>query len=520
MRISDYFDATAARLPQNAAVIEGDTRVDFAEAQAFVHAVAHALDREPGLRKGAHVALYAPNHHRIPLLLLAINRADMVWLSAHTRNPVEVNVEVLGFMDCEFVFFHSACEHLVPQLKAGLSKVVRFVCIDRPSEYGVLLDDGIADCRRPYAAGLEDPMAACFIQPTGGTTGPSKAAVHTNRGMELSFFAGREAMEYDSQSRYLAVAPLTHAGGISALHTLLSGGCCVVINMTDPGQVFDAIERWGITHLFLPPTVVYLLMGLPRAQTTDFSSLRYLIAAASPFAPEKIVEAVGRFGPVVCQAFGQTESGFPTTFMSPREIAEAVADPARRHRLLSCGRPTAIVEAMEIMDENGRILGPNETGEVVLRGPTMMSRYLDDDEATAEIQKFGWHHTGDIGKRDDDGYFYITDRKRDLIISGGFNIFPFEVESALMQHPAVQDCAVIGVPDAQWGEAVKACVQLKPGMKVGADELIDHAKALIGSMKAPKSVDFVENLPRSPVGKVLKRELRTPYWEGKARAVS
>jgi acyl-CoA synthetase (AMP-forming)/AMP-acid ligase II len=174
---------------------------------------------------------------------------------------------------------------------------------------------------------------------------------------------------------------------------------------------------------------------------------------------------------------------------------------------------------MAIMDESGRLLPAGETGEVVLRGPTVMSAYLDDEAATAEIQQYGWHHTGDIGKCDADGYFYITDRKRDLIISGGFNIFPFEVESALMKHPAVQDCAVIGVPDDKWGEAVKACVQLKPGQSASADELIAWSKDQVGSMKAPKSVDFIESLPRSPVGKVLKRDLRVPYWAGKTRAV-
>jgi acyl-CoA synthetase (AMP-forming)/AMP-acid ligase II len=205
--------------------------------------------------------------------------------------------------------------------------------------------------------------------------------------------------------------------------------------------------------------------------------------------------------------------------MSPAEMATAVHDPALRHRLVSCGRPTVIVEAMEIMDEDGRLLAAGESGEVVLRGPTMMDCYLDDDAATVEIQKFGWHHTGDIGRRDEDGYFYITDRKRDLIISGGFNIFPFEVESALMKHPAVQDCAVIGVPDDKWGEAVKACVQLKPDAQASADVLIAWCKDQIGSMKAPKSVDFVSNLPRSPVGKVLKRDLRAPYWEGRTRGV-
>ncbi len=172
------------------------------------------------------------------------------------------------------------------------------------------------------------------------------------------------------------------------------------------------------------------------------------------------------------------------------------------------------------MNDEGRILGPDEQGEVVMRGPTEMLGYLDDAAATAEIGKFGWLHTGDIGRRDADGYFYITDRKRDMIVSGGFNIFPFEVEGALMEHTSVQDCAVIGVPDEKWGEAVKACVQLKPGSNVGAEELIAFAKEKIGGMKAPKSVDFVPDLPRSPVGKVLKRDLRAPYWHGRIRAVN
>jgi acyl-CoA synthetase (AMP-forming)/AMP-acid ligase II len=206
--------------------------------------------------------------------------------------------------------------------------------------------------------------------------------------------------------------------------------------------------------------------------------------------------------------------------LSTHDVAEAVADPARRHRLLSCGQQTNIVEALEIMDDDGRILGPDQQGEVVIRGPTEMHGYLDDDDATAEIMKFGWLHTGDIGRRDADGYFYITDRTRDMIVSGGFNIFPFEVESALMEHASVQDCAVIGVPDEKWGEAVKACVQLKPGSNVGAEELIAFAKEKIRSMKAPKSVDFLTDLPRSPVGKVLKRALREPYWQGRIRAVN
>jgi acyl-CoA synthetase (AMP-forming)/AMP-acid ligase II len=205
--------------------------------------------------------------------------------------------------------------------------------------------------------------------------------------------------------------------------------------------------------------------------------------------------------------------------MSPAEVADAVADPSKRYRLLSAGRATLICSGMEAMAEDGTILPPGETGEIVMRGPTAMREYLDDPAATAEAQAHGWHHTGDIGYRDADGYIFITDRKRDMIVSGGFNLFPFEIEQVLLAHPAVQDCAVIGVPDEKWGEAVKACVQLKAGANATEADLIAVCKEALGSMKAPKSVDFIDDLPRSPVGKVLKRELRAPYWVGQTRQV-
>ena len=359
-----------------------------------------------------------------------------------------------------------------------------------------------------------------FQGATGGTTGRSKLTQADNRFVATCIAAWSACLHFGTPPVNLAVAPITHAGGFIALAMGQFGGTTIMMSQPDVGAMIDTIEARAVSVLFLPPTLIYMLLAHPKLKTADLSSLRYLIAAAAPIAPEKIVEAVHALGPVICQAYGQTESGFPLTFMSTHDMADAVADPAKRHRLLSCGQQTNIVEALEIMDEEGRLLGPDEQGEVVMRGPTEMRGYLDDDAATAEIQKYGWLHTGDIGKRDEDGYFYITDRKRDLIISGGFNIFPFEVESALMEHPSVQDCAVIGVPDDKWGEAVKACVQLKPGANVGADELIAYCKDKIGSMKAPKSVDFVPNLPRSPVGKVLKRDLRAPYWQGRGRAVS
>jgi len=205
--------------------------------------------------------------------------------------------------------------------------------------------------------------------------------------------------------------------------------------------------------------------------------------------------------------------------MSPQEVAEAVTDERKRHRLLSCGRQLVILAGMEIMDDGGSLLSAHEVGEIVLRGPTAMQRYLNDPQATQEIKQYEWHHTGDIGYRDEDGYFYITDRKRDMIISGGFNVFPFEIERILLEHPAGQDCAVIGVPDAKWGEAVKAIVQLAPGAAVAQEDLLTLFRNRLGGVKTPKSLEFWEDLPRSAVGKVLKRDIRKAYWDDKDRSV-
>jgi acyl-CoA synthetase (AMP-forming)/AMP-acid ligase II len=212
--------------------------------------------------------------------------------------------------------------------------------------------------------------------------------------------------------------------------------------------------------------------------------------------------------------YGQTECGMPLTYLSPAEITDAIENPAHAARLKSVGRATTH-STLAIMDEDGGFVPDGTVGEIVVRGPSVMHRYIDDPAATEEIKRFGWQHTGDLGSRDADGYFYVSDRKRDLIISGGFNVFPLDIEQVLNRHPAVQDCAVIGVPDEKWGEAVKAVVELAPGARASEAELIALCKDALGHVIAPKSVEFVAELPRSAVGKVLKRELRERYWKGR-----
>ena len=472
-----------------------------------------------GLGPGDRFAVLSPNTGQAFIAMLGGMRAGVAWCNLNMRAALPDILHILAAGRCNLLFFDPSAAGLIDAIRQGVPTLREVVCVNGTDPRAPALADWLGDTSDEAPDLRLDEAAQGFQGATGGTTGRSKLTIGSNRFMMTGVLAWATCLHFDEPPVNLAVAPITHAGGFVALGMGQFGGTTIMMSTPDVAAMIELIETRRVSVLFLPPTLIYMLLAHPRAAQADFSSLRYLIAAASPFAPEKIVEAVQRLGPVVCQAFGQTESGFPTTFMSPAEIAAAVREPALRHRLLSCGRPTVIVEAMEIMDEEGRLLPAGETGEVVLRGPTLMDGYLDDPAATAEIMKHGWLHTGDIGRRDADGYLYITDRKRDLIISGGFNIFPFEVESALMKHPAVQDCAVIGVPDPKWGEAVKACVQLKPGASVSAEALIAWSRELIGAMKAPKSLDFIDSLPRSPVGKVLKRELRAPYWRDRERGV-
>ncbi|GGC88219.1 class I adenylate-forming enzyme family protein [Chelatococcus reniformis] len=519
MHVTDLFYIGAQNAPDGTALAGNGGEFTYAQMRTVVNRLAHQMLAE-GFSTGTRFAVFSPNCGQALMTMIGALRAGAAWCNLNLRNAIDDNVHILSAGGCEVLFYHSSATAQVKELKARVPSLRRVVAIDQADAEGVFLDDWIAgqpDERPDFRA----PGEGLGMQgATGGTTGRPKLTQADNNWLLMSVLAWSTCLHFDAQPVNLAVTPITHAAGMVALANLPVSGKTVMLATPDLDQVLRLIEEHRVTTLFLPPTLIYALLAHPKLAATDLSSLRYVISAAAPISPDKIAEGVERIGPVMCQSYGQTECGFPLTFISPRETAEAVRDPAKRHRLLSCGRQCQTVEAMEVMSEDGRLLATGEVGEIVMRGPTAMARYLNDEAATAEIQTFGWHHTGDIGYRDADGFFFITDRKRDMIVSGGFNIFPFEIETALFEHPAVQDCAVIGVPDPKWGEAVKAVVQLKPGASAGAEELIAFCKDKLGSLKAPKSIDFSDALPRSPVGKVLKREIRKPYWEGHERGVN
>jgi len=281
--------------------------------------------------------------------------------------------------------------------------------------------------------------------------------------------------------------------------------------------VLESIEAEKITHIFIPPAALYALLDYPKLKDYDHSSLQRIYVGASPIAPHRFKEAVDVFGPILEELYGQSEACFPLLIKSPKDYIDADGN-YLEDVAASTGRANHTAW-IEIMDDDGNILPNGEKGEIVVRNNGVMKGYYKNPEATAEISTFGWHHTTDMGIRDKNGFISIVDRKKDMIISGGFNVFPGEIENVLITHPAVRNCAVVGVPDPKWGEAVKAVIQLKDGKTVEAAELIGFCKEQLGSVKAPKSVDFWDELPLTPVGKVNKRNIRDKFWEGQVRAI-
>lgn len=514
MRLIDFFDRGVALDPARPFLIDAEATRSFAEVQAQSHRIANGLIAG-GFPEGTKAAVYSPNLGRAFECILGIARAGGVWVPVNARNGVDENVHILGRFDVEVLFWHGQFEEKMAAFRERCPGIRRFLRIDGDGPDSVAaLVDGQPD-HTPIRASALDAVTAIF--PTGGTTGLPKGAVWTNLTWMAMIANLNAALPSDVPPVHLVVAPMTHAAGGLAMMLMASGATNVILPAFDPLAVMEAIGRYRVTHLFLPPTAIYMLLAHPAVRSHDYASLRYLIYAAAPMSVEKLKEAMDVFGPVMAQSFGQAEAPMFCTILPPRDHL-VIGDPALEKRLASCGRPS-LLTPVAIMDEDGTLLPDGQVGEIVVRGALVMQGYYKNPQATADASAHGWHHTGDLGYRDADGFVYIVDRKRDMIISGGFNIYPSEIEQVIWSHPAVEDCAVVGAPDDKWGEAVTACVQLKPGAAATAEEIATLCRERLGGVKTPKQVTFWDPLPRSPVGKVLKRSIRDHYWQGRARRV-
>lgn len=514
MRLIDFFDRRVALHPDKVFLIDDEVTRCYGESHDATHRIANILI-DHGCVQGSKVAVFSPNLGRAFECILGIVRAGCAWVPLNARNGLEENRQILQALDVEVLLYHQSVRdqaNVFLQRVAGLRHVL---CIDGAGVGDLPALMRLAEPRAPAGLG-EAPGAVTAVFPTGGTTGASKGAVWTNatwHTMMANMFA---AFPLRRDPVNLVVAPMTHAAGCVALVLMAAGASFVILPAFSTERVSEAIERYKVTHLFLPPTAIYMLLDAPGIRSRDYTSLDYFIYAAAPMSVDKLQQAIAVFGPVMAQTFGQAEAPMFCTAFRPQAHADALEHHPRR--LASCGQATVLTD-VAIMDDNGHLLKPGEVGEIVVRGPLVMAGYYKNEPATREVSAFGWHHTSDLGYRDSDGYYYIVDRKRDVIISGGFNVYPSEIEQVLWSHPDVQDCAVIGVPDEKWGERVKAVVEPRPGHTPKVEELAALCRAQLGSVKTPKEFELRSVLPRSAVGKVLKRALRDEAWAATGRKV-
>jgi fatty-acyl-CoA synthase len=431
--------------------------------------------------------------------VFGIARRGAVWCPINPRNSASENAELLDLFDCVALFHARAYAPLVAEME--LPQVTTVVCLDE-------LDAFVAEGVKFDPTPVDDTI---MLVGTGGTTGRPKGVQLTGRNIETMTALTLMGYPFEPRPVYLAMAPLTHAAGVLCFPVMALGGQVVVMAGPDLEAFLEIVPRRRVTHTFLPPTVIYMLLAHEKLAATDLSSLQCFWYGAAPMSPARLEQALTDIGPVMAQLFGQSEAPMMVSMLSPADHFRPDGSVAVE-RLSSAGRPGPLV-TVAIMGGDGTLLPTGERGEIVVRSSLVMAGYYKNPEATAEASAHGWHHTGDIGYLDDDGFLFIVDRAKDMVISGGFNVYSAEVEQALMEHPAVRDCAVVGLPDEKWGERVTAVVQLQPGAEVAEDELRAFAKARIGSVKAPKQVQFWPDLPRSKVGKVLKTDIRAQLLE-------
>ena len=513
-------EALRVHADQECAVFDGRTAT-YAEIDAESARISNALLRD-GFRPGRHAAVYSSNSIDAFVAAIGIVRAGGVWVPLNPRNSPSTNLEILIRFGCDALLYRSDHADTATEIADRLGGI-QVELTD--SSFGAI---GPGSALADWLEGTSDSAPAidrvgsdtlCLPQ-TGGTTGVPKGVMLSHRNFAAFDWATKQ--RWDGTPRVtLCAAPMTHVTGRMALVALGVGTKLVILGSVDAAGILAAIEEHRVTDLFLPPTAIYALLDHPDTAATDVSSLTSFSYGSAPMSIPRLREAFDVFGPVMTGGFGQTESPMFIARAEPEDHfvdGDITAELLDDETLRSVGRET-ILSTVAIVDDDAEPLPPNTRGEIAVQGPLVSEGYYENPDETARIRRNGWHLTGDIGVIDDDGRLYVVDRKKDMIITGGFNVYSTEVEQALHRIDGIAEAAVIGVPSDRWGEEVKAVVRLDPGSGLTEDEIIADCKRALGSVMAPKSVDVVDQLPHTAVGKIDKKALRAPHWADAGRRI-
>ena len=505
------------RYADRTAIVFQQERLTFRQIDARVNRLSNGL-LALGMTTGQKVAILLNNSIESVDCLSGIPRAGLATVALNARHAAPENAYVMNDAGVDAVIVGA---DLWPRLESALPdvKTVKHVIVVGQGGRGL---DYHELCRaQPETApdvDVDDDIVD-RIQYTSGTTGRPKGAASTyrityNRLMNTLINLDQPILPTDVN---LNIGPLTHAAGLMMSSYYIRGAANVVLSKFEPEEVLQTIEREKVTSVLLIPTMLIMLLMSPNLKKYDLSSVKRVWYGTAPMPVERLKQAIEVFGPVFRQNYGLTESPQPVTYLAPEDHVINGSE-AESRRLSSAGKP-ALGVAVKVVRDTGSEIAPGEIGEILIQTNQLMKEYWRRPEETAAVFRGGWFHTGDMATIDADGYIYIKDRKNDMIISGGFNIYPREVEEVIMAHPGVANAAVIGIPDDVWGESVKAFVVTKPGAALTEAEVIDFCKQGIASYKKPKSIEFVSALPINAYGKVMRRELKEPYWQGRDRKV-
>jgi long-chain acyl-CoA synthetase len=506
--------------PDKPAVLDGPTRLTWSQFDERTRRLAAAL-AQLGVQKGDRVGVLMYNGFRYLEAFYALPRLGAIIVPLNIRYaPAEI---AFAANDCEAVAlildeaFIPAVEKIKPELKTVRSFILNG---KEKSLEGALAYEEIIETSpgwrqfEDYVPGEDDVLGLFY---TGGTTGRSKGVMLTHRNMASNALSWAIHCEVKLDSVYLHVAPMFHIADVQSIFTFtLLGAAHTFLPKFDPVQVLEITQRERVTHMGVVPTMVNLLVQVPNIGEYDLSSLVRIFFGGSPCPAEVLKKARQVLPCAVTGGYGMTETSPGVTAMPWNELIkalEAPQDSPEAKRLVSCGWPVLGVD-VRVVDDASQEVAPGELGEIVVRGANVMKGYWKLPEESAFALRDGWLHTGDIGTYDEQNFFYIIDRKKDMIISGGENVYSSEVENAVYSHPAVLEAAVIGVPDEKWGERVHAVIVLKPDQQATPEEIMAKCRELIAGYKIPRSIEFVEEMPKSGAGKILKRVLRDKYWQG------
>jgi long-chain acyl-CoA synthetase len=518
MEIGELIDRYAKYYGSKVAVVFENKRLSFEEVNQRANKLSNSL-LELGIKKGDRVASLNRNCSQHIEIMLARYKIGAVDVTLNPRLSATEIAWQVNDSEAETLIIEEDQISKIVSIRSELKRVKNIIAISSTTEdmldYETFLEQG--STVKPNVTTTDDELGRIIY--TAGTTGRPKG-IFLARRSDLSITRNLlldMIPHLNCHDIFLGLQPLYHAVFTFVLPCWIRGATHVIVREFRGEAAFPVIQQEKVTVIKTVPTVLIRLIDHPDLIKYDLSSVHTIIYGASPMPVERLKQGMKIFGPVFIQNYGLSEAPMTVcTLRRDEHILEGKHEEVAR--LASVGRPYTFVE-VRVVDEGGRDVAPGETGEIIVRGDHIMTAYWKRPEETAETLRDGWVHTRDMGKMDREGYFFLVDRKSEMIISGGLNVYPGEVEQVLYRHPAVQEVAVFGVPDEKWGEAVKAVVVIKPNMVVTEDELKDFCKAHLASYKKPQSVDFVDNLPKSPEGKVLRRELRDPYWKGLERRV-